>query len=102
MTCLFDKQVTGVSWQSDRYTMLQQATKVRWLPKMYMKTPPHINSLLMLILSHHSLKVQVSEGLGISMGAQHHRVSEPRYMVQSCQVDRHPSKGDRINNSVLL
>lgn len=38
------------------------------------------HSLLVLILCHHRLKIQVSEGFRhlMSMGAQHHRESEPR------------------------
>lgn len=101
MTCLFDKQVIWVSWHTDTYDMLQKATGVWCLTTIFMKIPPQtfweqINSLLTLILCHRILKIQVSEGFRhlMSMGAQHHRESEPRYMVQNCQVDWSLSKWD--------
>lgn len=50
----------------------------------------------MLILCHHSLKIQVSEGFRhlMSMRAQHNRELDLRYEVQNCQVDWSLSKWD--------
>lgn len=89
-------------WQAGHLGELHATAGNRsWVPHISFYENPSLdilitNSLLVLILCHHRLKIQVSEGLSylMSVGAQHYRESEPRYVVQNCQVDWSLSKWD--------